>query len=72
MDRRLPFLQRIEVRIHLMMCKVCARYRRQVLLLREAFRRYAARVEETELPSAAALPPDARDRIKRALNESQK
>ena len=38
MDRSLPLGKRIGVRIHLLMCLFCARYERQLLLIRETTR----------------------------------
>lgn len=35
MDTSLPLAQRIAVRFHLMMCCYCARFRRQLFLLRD-------------------------------------
>src|SRR4030067_30317 len=52
MDRSLPLGKRIGVRIHLLMCLFCARYERQLLLIRETVRRLVA-VEGT--PGGAFL-----------------
>ena len=38
-DRALPFMERIAVRIHLMMCGACRRFEAQMRFLREAVRR---------------------------------
>jgi hypothetical protein len=68
LDRKLPLWQRVQVRLHLFMCRFCSRFRQQVLFLREAARNYLLAVEETE-PTAAAttLSPEARERMKRSL-----
>ena len=42
MDRSLPLGKRIGVRLHLLICKFCARYKRQLLLIRETAMRLAA------------------------------
>jgi hypothetical protein len=68
LDRRLPLRQRIGLRFHLFMCKLCSRYRRQLLILREAMRHRERGVEDTE-PSLT-LHPKARERIKRSLMNS--
>lgn len=68
LDRKLPLHQRMGIRIHLLMCKFCSRYRKQLLILRESMRRYSMYGEESE-PSLA-LPPEARKRIKRSLINS--
>ena len=62
MDRNLPVHQRIGVRIHLLMCKFCSRYRRQLLFIRETIRLHAIRIKDVQ-PSAE-LPSEARERIK--------
>ena len=36
MDRTLPVGERIGVRLHLLICRFCARYERQLLLIRGA------------------------------------
>ena len=61
LDRKPPFWQRIQVRLHLLMCRLCSRFRRQTLFLRDAGRRLA--VEETD----DTLSPEARERIKQLL-----
>jgi hypothetical protein len=39
-DARLPFWQRLRLRLHLSVCIACARFERDVRFLREAMRRY--------------------------------
>ncbi len=68
LDRKLPFYQRMGITMHLLMCKLCSRYRRQLLLLRETIRLQAASSEDTE--SAVVLPPGARERIKRSIRKA--
>ena len=68
LDRKLPFYQRMGIRMHLLMCKLCSRYRRQLLLLRETIRLEAASSEDIE--SAIVLPPGARERIKRSIQNA--
>ena len=62
LDRKLPLHQRMGIRIHLLMCKFCSRYRKQLLILREAMRLYARYGEDAE--PYLILPPEARERIK--------
>lgn len=67
LDRRLPLRQRIALRMHLLMCRVCPRIRRQMLFLREAASRYLE-LEEGGAPLLlVSLAGDTRERIKRAL-----
>jgi hypothetical protein len=63
MDRRLPFGQRVGLRIHISMCRFCSRYRRQLILIREAMRRYLDVVEPSETFPSMTLSNDARRRI---------
>jgi len=64
MDRTLPFTQRLKIRMHLIMCKYCARFEKQVRFLRHVCQ------EHEELPSEATLSAKARDRIRNALRMS--
>lgn len=70
MDRNLPFHQRIGIRIHMMMCEFCFRYRRQLLLIRETIRLHASQIEDVQ-PSTI-LPPEARERIKESFHHMLK
>jgi hypothetical protein len=65
LDRKLPLLQRIGVRIHLLMCKLCPEAKKQMLFIREAMRRLS--MENMPPESGGILSPEARDRIKSAL-----
>ncbi len=67
MDSELTFGQRMAVRMHLFMCKFCSRYRRQMVLIREAMRHYLEEIEPSEPLLSTTLSPEAREKIKRAL-----
>ena len=67
MDCQLPFGQRIAVRMHLFMCKFCSRYRRHMVLIRDAMRQYLEEIEPLEPLLSISLSPEAREKIKRAL-----
>ena len=65
MDRKLPLHHRMFIRMHLMMCKYCARFRQQLLLLRKA-----SRIDELagDAPDPAlSLSMEARVRMNDAL-----
>lgn len=67
-EQDLPWMQRLLVRLHLKMCRYCARFAHQLALLRRI-------VQQTEWvdnlsESETGLPDDARDRIKRALQSA--
>jgi len=63
MDHSLPLGKRVGVRLHLLICKFCLRYRRQLLLIRETARRLAA----TEDIPGETLSAEARERIRKSL-----
>ncbi len=67
MDTSLPFGKRTGVRVHLLMCKFCARYRRQLLLIRETVRRFVATEEKPGGAPGETLSEEARERIKKSL-----
>ncbi len=68
LDRELPLSKRIGVRVHLSLCKFCRRYRRQLFFLRKACQDYQPKSEQEEIPPSASLPPEARHRIKKAID----
>ena len=65
MDRSLPLLERMGIRFHIMMCNICARYRKQLLFLRKTLRFNENREDEAE--PVVPLPDDARARMKKRL-----
>jgi hypothetical protein len=65
MDRALPFYQRVLMRLHLLMCKYCARYREQLETIRAASR-YEQR-HGKELDDSQALSNDGKERLKEFL-----
>jgi hypothetical protein len=67
MDRSLPIGKRVGVRLHLLFCRFCERYRRQLLLLRETARHLALAGEKPGEPFPESLSRDARERIRRSL-----
>ncbi len=70
MERQLPLGQRIQLRMHLMLCRLCAGFARQTRLLRRAAKQDSERsVADLSTPEAT-LPEEARERIKAALRES--
>ncbi len=69
MERELPLRKRISLRVHLMMCKLCKGYKRQILFLRDAMRHYTASLDSDTPQPKEALSPEARKRIQNALKE---
>ncbi len=70
MDRSLPMGKRIGVRLHVLMCRFCARYERQLLLIRETVRRIAAMEDQPEPSPGDPLSVEAKARIRRSLRNS--
>jgi hypothetical protein len=69
MDARPPFSRRMAMWIHLMMCRYCCRFRRQILFLRKMSRIDAEDVADTLVEQDAALSPTARERLKKIVEE---
>jgi hypothetical protein len=65
MDRKLPFHHRMFLTMHMLMCRYCFRFRRQLLLLRELSRFDKIVDISTDYPAGLSL--DARERIKASL-----
>ena len=67
MDTSLPIVKRIGLRLHLRICVWCARYERQLLLIRQAMRRLDAAGDRPEARAGEALSENARERIRKSL-----
>jgi len=67
MDRKLPLSQRMGIRFHLMMCKLCDRYQKQLHFIRETLRADDGS-KESSAPSCE-LSSEGRKRIKKNLLE---
>ena len=67
LDRRLPFGERLAVRFHLMMCRFCSRYRKQLLVLRVVVNRCVQEMEPSKTRNPFSLSEEARSRIRRVL-----
>src|SRR6185369_2786140 len=64
LDRNLPFSKRVGLRFHLLVCRWCRRYGKQIRFLREAMHDHP---EELCEASSQGLSSEARERLKRAL-----
>jgi hypothetical protein len=67
LDRKLPLRLRMALRMHLLMCKLCPRFWRQLQFLRNATGRFVKEAETEVLFPFESLSMDARERIKRAV-----
>jgi len=70
MDRSLPLRKRVGVRVHLLVCKFCARYERQLLLIRETVRRLVETEETAGGTLGEPLSEEAKARLRRSLRIS--
>ena len=61
MDRKLPFHRRLGIRFHLLMCRYCARYRKQLFQLRRLIR--FGHISTEDSACEVSLPEDTRKRI---------
>ena len=61
MDASLPLLQRMAIRFHLMMCRYCSRFHRQLTALREI----CSRIESEPMPECD--PPGLSHKTKKQL-----
>ena len=69
LDRQLTLRQRLGLRIHLVLCKWCRRYGKQITFLRSATQRCA---QDDQHSPPQILSPEARARIKRKLEADKK
>ena len=67
MDHSLPIGRRVGVRFHLLLCKFCARYERQLLLIRETVRQLAAMEDAYGSLTVERLSGEAKERIRKSL-----
>jgi hypothetical protein len=68
LDRRLPLGQRIAVRMHLLMCKLCFEFSRQLRFMKKSAQRYIEEIEPSDALSPISLSPEARKRIADAIS----
>jgi hypothetical protein len=69
LDRRLTWKERLAVRLHLLICKYCARFNRQLLAMRAGLKRASQAIEDD---TNIQLPSDAKARIAKALEAEAK
>ena len=66
LEHKLPFPQRLGLQLHLLLCKWCRRYGKQIRFLRDAAQEHP---EELAEPVPGKLSADARQRIKQKLHD---
>jgi hypothetical protein len=68
LDHRLPFLIRIRLRLHFVICTYCARYADHLRLLRKLASEFHEHAHDIQGPR---LPHETRARIREVLRRSQ-
>jgi len=68
MDRKLPLYKRMGIQFHLMMCALCRRYRKQLLLIQSVFQEGGRQGES----SCDVLSAAARERIEKEITRRAK
>jgi hypothetical protein len=68
LERPLPLLKRIGLRIHLILCRWCRRYGKQIRFMRSALRGHPDSLPQS---SPQSLSSPARERIKDAIRNSK-
>jgi len=68
LDHPLSWVQRLQLRLHLLICTPCTRFRQQLDLLRRALQNIRNSIEND---GAVQLPLDAKDRILHKIELNQ-
>lgn len=73
LERPLPLSRRMGLKAHLMMCRFCSRFEKQLTFMQKVIRRHEKQCQEEENPSpdSPCLSRDARERMKRALRDDE-
>ena len=69
LDLSLSWGQRLGLRLHLLLCKWCRRYGKQIRFLRQAVHEHPDEVNDA---SPQSLSPEARERLKQSLRDQPK
>ena len=67
LDGKLSLYQRVALKMHLLMCKLCSRCWQQMLFVTDAVRKCSEQAEKIEFMSDHSLSPEACERIKESL-----
>ena len=69
LDQRLPLTRRLAMRLHFLLCRACARYRRQIIALNRLAKGYAQ--SENDENAECALSEEEKEMIKARLRNSE-
>ena len=67
MDRKFPLHHRILMTVHLFMCRYCNRFKKQLLILRNAVE--CEDIHEENLGRSPSLSKETHERIKQAMRD---
>ena len=67
LERKLTWWQRVNLWMHLGMCRICWRFRRDLFRIRDATRQHAGDVEYDRSDLSTKLSDASRDRMKRLI-----
>ncbi len=70
LETKLPLRKRIGLWMHLSMCRLCKGFARQLLVIRTAAKEHGESKNDSSLADAT-LSDDARERIRRAMQNAQ-
>ena len=68
LDRELPFWQRLGLRLHVVMCRGCSRFARQITALNRVIADHYSNGPPADV--SEHVPPDAVQRIKSSLHQA--
>jgi len=71
MDSKISFRDKFGISIHLLGCKLCTRYRDQLLVIQDMLNRYAENSEQDQILTDVALSDDVRERMRRKLEKEK-
>jgi len=71
MERSLTVKERVLLKVHLWICIWCVWYMEHLHLMRDAIRLRAEKMNDDDATASLSLSADARERMKRALNQQK-
>ncbi len=67
LDQHLSFSERLKLRLHLLICDVCKRFKQQLYMLRLAIK---GLIKQTENDETIQLPLQAKERIQKMIESN--
>ncbi len=68
LEQKPSWTERLRISLHLLFCKACRNFARQMTILRTAARHLADHMGDLDIPT---LPSEARDRIRKVLHRCE-